>query len=242
MTNWYAYSLCDTYAWHLFAAFFNICDTFATLIHMCDTHSSHSFIFVTNIRHTHWYVWHIFAAPIHMCDTYSPHLFILITHICHTHWYVWHIFAVLNYIRNSHLPHSLICVTHIRRTHSYLWHIFVTWLIRTCVLAALTSSNVRVQSFIHKCDMTHSFVCTGWRRLIRSLIFAGHFPQKSPVISGSFAEKDLQLKASDAFLPLCRLHWPRPGCVLLFFRMRDMTHWYVCIVCAMRIYDSLIYV
>jgi len=41
----------------------------------------------------------------------------------------------------------------------------------------------------------------GWRRLVGCLSFIGHCPQKSPTTSGSFAERDLQLKASS---PSCK--------------------------------------
>jgi len=49
---------------------------------------------------------------------------------------------------------------------------------------------------------------TGWRRLIGCLILIGHIQQKSPRISGSFAESDLQLKASYGSSPGCTICFP----------------------------------
>ena len=69
------------------------------------------------------------------------------------------------------------------------------WLIP---MSDMTRPYVQHHSFV-RVTARHSLnvlsttdTCTGWRKCIGCLIFVGNLPQKNPVISGSFAERDLQ--------------------------------------------------
>ena len=61
-------------------------------------------------------------------------------------------------------------------------------------------------SFVDGCIFTTRvwYKVAKTHRMPSLLVFTSHFPQKSPIISGSSAERDLQLKASYASLPPCR--------------------------------------
>jgi len=91
-------------------------------------------------------------------------------------------------------------------------HYILTYVMMHVYTMRYIYAHIHAHTYVHTHTCTHMHahtymhhVHTEWQRPIECLIFISYFLQNSPVISGSFAKRNLQLKVSYASLPLCTL-------------------------------------
>jgi len=168
------------------------CVTWLILIHICDM--------------THSYAWH----ALFICVTSFVCVTRLICLCDMTHSYVWHdsftrvTWLILIHMRDMpysyvkpHLSRALLRKMTYMPQHTTEWRRCIQRL-KLQVTFRKRATNYRALLWKITCVPQH---ITEWWRPVGSLIFIGHFPQKSPIISGSLAKWDLQLKESYASSP-----------------------------------------
>jgi len=128
------------------------------------------------------------------CHTYEW-LLIHNNENCHTYK------SVMSHMWMSHVTHiNGSCHTYewvmsyewLRSGHTYKWAIAHMWMSHVPHMDESCHTYEWVISHIWMIHFTHR----GWRRPIGCLIVIGHFLQKSPIISSSFAKNNLQLMSN----------------------------------------------
>jgi len=223
--------MCQIYMSYVKHVYFMIC---AFRAHMYISYMKYACVWAVCNPHVYkMYMWKLVIAVESMCISYSSNTCVFhVSRVYELYeidmyiscmeytcvWAVWntHVYKLYMWKLAIAVENTTVCVFHIAHIRVYfMCHMYMSYMKYEYFILNIYVSNMKfvyfmmcvfhIHMYISYCVTRYACIwATGWQRPIGCLILIGHFPQKSPIISGSCAINDLQLKVSYGSSPPCK--------------------------------------